>query len=144
MVWVFHNGKIPKGMHIHHIDEDRTNNNISNLEIITPAQHLKRHMTPERREKQKEWINKIRPLSKEWHSSEEGVKWHKKNGKKSWVGRKFLEKECPHCHESFRTRDYRSVARFCGQNCKAKSARRIKLGLAIDFPPLPVGVYKRT
>lgn len=39
------NGKIPKGFIIHHIDEDRQNNNIDNLECITRKRHNIIHMT---------------------------------------------------------------------------------------------------
>lgn len=39
----FHNIKIPKGWHIHHIDGDRNNNDISNLEMLKPDDHAKKH-----------------------------------------------------------------------------------------------------
>ena len=42
-VWEFYNGKIPKGLEIHHIDGDTTNNKISNLELLTHYQHAKKH-----------------------------------------------------------------------------------------------------
>ena len=35
IAWEKHNGPIPLGMQIHHIDFDKTNNNISNLEWTT-------------------------------------------------------------------------------------------------------------
>jgi hypothetical protein len=34
-----HFGKIPKGMHIHHVDGNPENNNIDNLVCITPEEH---------------------------------------------------------------------------------------------------------
>ena len=55
-VWEFHNGPIPPGHHVHHIDGDRTNNQIENLEILRKNIHLSGHMTPERRERQKKII----------------------------------------------------------------------------------------
>lgn len=39
----FHNVKIPKGYHIHHIDGNRNNNDISNLEMLSPDEHAKKH-----------------------------------------------------------------------------------------------------
>jgi len=35
--------KIPKNMHIHHRDEDWTNNTISNLEIISKYEHRRKY-----------------------------------------------------------------------------------------------------
>lgn len=34
-------GDIPKGYHVHHIDDNKQNNTVSNLEIIHPKQHRK-------------------------------------------------------------------------------------------------------
>lgn len=38
-----HNTKIPNGWHIHHIDGNRNNNDISNLEMLSPDEHAKKH-----------------------------------------------------------------------------------------------------
>lgn len=34
-------GIIPKGYHVHHIDDNKQNNNINNLEVIHPKKHRK-------------------------------------------------------------------------------------------------------
>lgn len=39
----YYNTTIPKGMHIHHIDGNTTNNNPINLEMISGSEHNKRH-----------------------------------------------------------------------------------------------------
>jgi len=44
-VWEFHNGAIPHNHDIHHIDHDKTNNDISNLEIYTKSEHAKKFAT---------------------------------------------------------------------------------------------------
>ena len=44
-VWEFHNGSIPDGYDIHHIDHDKTNNDISNLELYTKSEHAKKFAT---------------------------------------------------------------------------------------------------
>jgi len=44
-VWEYHNGSIPEGYDIHHLDRDRTNNHISNLELIIKSEHSKRYNT---------------------------------------------------------------------------------------------------
>ena len=43
MVWEHVNGKIPKGYIIHHIDENKKNNSISNLQIMKKKDHDRLH-----------------------------------------------------------------------------------------------------
>jgi hypothetical protein len=40
LVWEAFNGEIPSGMQINHIDGVKTNNALSNLEIVTPKQNI--------------------------------------------------------------------------------------------------------
>lgn len=39
----FHGIKIPKGMHIHHIDGNHSNNDPLNLQMVTPEEHCRIH-----------------------------------------------------------------------------------------------------
>ena len=53
-IWIEHNGPIPKdeqgrSMEIHHIDGDKTNNDISNLQLVTIQEHYEIHLN------QKDW-----------------------------------------------------------------------------------------
>ena len=41
LVWETFNGKIPVGMQINHIDGDKQNNSLSNLELVTPSENMK-------------------------------------------------------------------------------------------------------
>ena len=43
IVWESHFGEIPLGMQIHHKDFNKTNNNISNLQLVTPLDHKRLH-----------------------------------------------------------------------------------------------------
>jgi hypothetical protein len=43
LVWERHYGKIPAGMQIHHKDFDKTNNDINNLQLVTPLEHKRLH-----------------------------------------------------------------------------------------------------
>ena len=42
LIWIFHNGEIPSGYQINHIDCNRSNNRIENLELVTPRENLQR------------------------------------------------------------------------------------------------------
>ncbi len=43
-VWTQANGDIPKGMVIHHINGNRSDNRLSNLRMVTNQQNTNRHM----------------------------------------------------------------------------------------------------
>ena len=40
VVWITHNGEIPKGMELDHMDGDKSHNHISNLRLVTHAQNI--------------------------------------------------------------------------------------------------------
>lgn len=42
-VWEAAHGPIPAGWHVHHIDEDRGNNDLSNLQAVSPRDHKRIH-----------------------------------------------------------------------------------------------------
>ena len=119
-VWEFYNGPIPDGYHIHHIDHDIDNNDISNLECISASEHLSMHgkenfKDAEYREKMLKNLEAIRSKAAEWHSSEEGLEWHRKHTEeslaKTWVKE---ERTCEECGKKFIGT---KRGRFCSQKC---------------------------
>ncbi len=42
-VWEFSNGPVPQGYEIHHKDQNKINNDIANLECLTPTEHAAKH-----------------------------------------------------------------------------------------------------
>ena len=42
-VWEFHNGPLESSHDVHHIDHDKTNNDITNLEAMPKDEHTRRH-----------------------------------------------------------------------------------------------------
>ena len=128
-VWEFHNGKIPKGYVIDHIDRDRNNNQIENLRLATSSEN-NHNVAQSEIERRREWASRIRPLTKEWHKSEAGREWHRLHGIECYNKRKPIVKICAHCGKEYTTTKYSTNARFCGNNCKMKARRRRFKGLA--------------
>ena len=42
-IWIYHNGPIKDGYVVHHIDRDKTNNDLSNLQVMLNGDHVKLH-----------------------------------------------------------------------------------------------------
>jgi hypothetical protein len=124
-VWKFYNGEIPKGHHIHHIDGDVTNNDISNLQLMEASEHLR--MEGKKRHKENpEWSKRFHEkgiqLAKEWHKSEEGRKWHSEHAKKQWENPSVFFHRCIQCDLLFES--FKSIgAKFCSNNCKSANRR---------------------
>lgn len=118
-IWEKANGAIPKGAHIHHKDGNTLNNDISNLECLTPKAHAKTHpFVGESRERQLKHLDKIRDKTKEWHASKEGHEWHKAHAKEhNWGVFDLPEKKCAQCGKTFKPKTYHD--KFCSNACKS-------------------------
>jgi hypothetical protein len=44
LIWIKQNGPIEKGLIIHHKDFNKNNNEIDNLECLTPKEHRQKHL----------------------------------------------------------------------------------------------------
>jgi hypothetical protein len=123
-VWINIHGKIPKGYHIHHKNENKSDNSIENLELIERTRHLKHHYTEEKREFARKWAANIRPLTKKWHASEEGRAWHKMHALRCNFGNfPFKDYSCLNCNKPFKSRKI-SSAKFCSNACKSSFRRK--------------------
>jgi len=121
-VWKYHWQIVPHGYHVHHINEDRSDNRIDNLELIHKSRHMSHHMsTEERKEFSRKQAEKIRPLTKAWHASEEGREWHRKHGIECWKNKKEFEISCKQCNAKAITKTYHQE--FCSNACKSKWRR---------------------
>lgn len=130
-VWEYYNGAIPKGYEIHHKDCDKSNNNISNLEMLISSKHKALHsqlLTAEERERRRKNLNdNARPKAVEWHKSEQGKIWHKEhyNHTKDKLHKK-VQKPCLNCGKLFISEN----GRYCSNACK--SAYRRKQGKDLE------------
>ena len=129
-IWYDNNGKIPKGMDVHHVDENPFNNTIDNLELISRSDHCKMHMA-KRVKKNPEYFKRLaqvgREHSKEWHRSDKGRLWHSKQAKQAFK-QAFIEKEthCIKCGVKYITKKPGNY-KFCSNKCK--SAHRRESGI---------------
>lgn len=128
-VWEYFNGPVPKGYHIHHIDGDKSNNNIKNLQLLLAMEHEKLHgsmWTDEQRNRARKNIEKASIKAKEWHGSKAGHEWHKMHYEKMKEKLHQVHKfNCPMCGKEFQSPQIKS--KFCCNNCK--SAYRRKKGV---------------
>lgn len=119
-IWEDANGPIPDGFHVHHRDGDPSNNDLSNLEAVSPKQHLAEHWTPERAAASSKRMDEIRGKASEWHRSPEGRAWHRVHGEDVWKGREEQTAACEQCGK-----EYASLkpGRFCSNKCKSAFRR---------------------
>lgn len=121
-LWVKHHGPVPDGYHVHHKDGDTTNNDISNLECLSAEHHAAAHPGRGKGEKQADHLTRIRPLTKAWHASPEGLAWHADNARKAWEHRKEHDLVCGYCGGQFTS--LFADAKFCGRSCGNKQWMR--------------------
>lgn len=122
-VYEYFNGVIPKGYHVHHKDDNKHNNDISNLGLMTAHDHISKHMQSIDKEVLKQrFIDSAIPKAAEWHHSEEGKQWHSEQAKKVWLNRVKNKLTCQYCGKEFES--YNKTAKFCSNNCKCTSYRK--------------------
>lgn len=125
-IWKKHYGPIPKGLEIHHRDENKDNNDISNLELLTKDKHLAWHSENTSPELMAKWINNLeeaaRPKATEWHKSKEGRAWHSEMQRQVWKNRKPQKYKCVYCGSSFKSIS-QAKPKFCKPSCAAAERR---------------------
>ena len=123
-VWEFYNGPIPKGYDIHHKDEDKANNDISNLEMIKAGKHQSMHSQKWHDEHPGEGrknFAKAVEAAKDWHKSKEGKEWHSKHAMETFSGKRTLI--CEMCGKEYETQ-YHGNNKFCSNACRSKWRRK--------------------
>lgn len=120
-IWIDAHGEIPAGHHIHHKDENPDNNTLENLECLSAAEHLgENHVwDEERRTRQAKHLDKIRPLTKAWHSSAEGLAKHREIGGLAYKNYVPTDKCCEQCGCVFTPKKLGDADKFCSNKCKS-------------------------
>lgn len=122
-IWESANGAIPDGHDVHHIDGDSFNNTLANLALIESRAHVRQHTL--KRIAAGELLppgEKARAEAAKWHGSEEGLAWHRVNGKQAWSNREWFAKTCVVCGAGFKT-PFANRAKYCHPNCKQQALR---------------------
>lgn len=125
-VWEAYNGPIPEGYHVHHLDEDRGNNQIENLALMPGIEHVRQHArTEERRENGRRAIAFAIAAAPEWHRSEAGTAWHSEHARQYWATAPAQTYTCAMCGRAFESRKVTHRGRrFCSAKCRAAYGRR--------------------
>ena len=121
-VWLIERGEIPEGCQIHHVDEDKSHNDIDNLECLSEHDHLSYHSQRQSEENRKKWLAAGIDAAKTWHKSKAGRDWHKKhfeNNREALFKERFFV--CEQCGKPFTSP--RAGSRFCSNNCRAAFRR---------------------
>ncbi|HHV32242.1 MAG TPA: HNH endonuclease [Clostridiales bacterium] len=126
-VWECHKGEIPDGFHIHHIDEDKSNNEIVNLALLPGRVHVYLHGKERNRYHHDEMVENLEknavPKAAEWHGSEAGREWHSEHAKESAARMAKREYVCLNCGKKFYKKPL-GENKFCSANCKAAYRRK--------------------
>lgn len=128
-VWTKERGPVPQGYQIHHIDENKDHNDIGNLALLSPSEHMRwhnTHLSTERQEqRRKNILEKGIPAAAEWHKSEAGHEWHLEHYEQTKDKlHQRVKGKCEVCGKEFIGTPHQ---RFCSNNCK--SAYRRKSGV---------------
>lgn len=121
VVWEDTNGPIPEGYDVHHLNGDRSNNQIENLALLARKEHHSYH-GKQISKAHPEHIHEIRKAASEWHGSEAGLKWHSARGKQNWETQCAQEYTCSQCGKTFLSRRCYGDRenRFCSNACKSR------------------------
>lgn len=120
-IYADHHGPIPPGFDVHHRDDDWRNNEPDNLEAILQADHRSLHMSArwedaDARAVMSAGLESAREAAKAWHSSPDGVAWHRANGVASWENRKPFAATCQKCGTAYQAW-VAGKSRFCSRKC---------------------------
>lgn len=124
LVWASAFGIIPDGCHIHHRDRDPANNLLSNLECQDSQEHMGSHPNLTNHK----FTANARQRAKDWHQSEAGLLWHRRQSEniKGWIKWSRVDKPCIECGEIFKAFNRRgpTAQKFCTDVCRVTNYRK--------------------
>jgi len=127
VVWEFHNGEIPDGFHVHHVDNDTANNQSENLECIPAVSHLAGRHGEESGIRGRRSIKRANTVASAWHGSAAGKQWHSEHFDKHIrpVMEARIPAVCEECGKEYLVSAAKQKqGRFCHPNCRARALRK--------------------
>lgn len=121
-VWSYHHGEIPDGHSIHHIDEDKDNNNAENLQCLSNEEHSHTHYSkgnPVAESVKRKFTCEF--CGQEYEATDVGLNRYcsKQCRDKARRQRRCVERVCVICGKTFwQSRDHR--AKTCSTACAVK------------------------
>ena len=121
---------VKPGWEIHHIDANKDNNDIGNLELLSCEEHHRRHaenLTDERRDQMAKTIVQYAvPAARAWHKTEEGREWHSKHAVDVAANLPMRDYVCSECGKTYQSKNIyaKGSNTFCSNNCKAMHRRK--------------------
>lgn len=131
-VWKYHRGPVPAGYHVHHKNNDRTDNTIGNLECLTVREHLGGRHGKEYGKRARRFLPVAQTAAAAWHASEEGRRWHSQHYEQHIrpVMELCVPAICEQCGDRYPVSAGRiKQGKFCSPKCKARAFRRRRRGL---------------
>ena len=121
-VWCWHNGEVPDGYEIHHINEDKTDDRLENLEAVLVSEHRSHH-------------GKINgPLG--------GAKAGSSGAHAMWDQRGYQTRVCDECSDDYETRS--TYSNYCGKRCRVARAIVVSVSDSRSKNPERSDVYDLT
>ena len=147
-IWASVHGEIPDGYHIHHKDGNPDNNGIENLECLPAGQHISVHAVEfhadtDNQRRVRQHLAEIRPLTKAWHGSVEGLAKHREIGAMAYKNFRPQKKPCKQCGQPFTPKALGSRDLFCSGKCKAAWRRASGVDDVERICPACGTVFKR-
>ena len=111
-----HGRKVPSGFHIHHDDEDRANNQPSNLVLKRGPEHIRDHQRGHKRGVPRAAVE----AAKAWHGTDAGKRWHREHyAEHAESLHQRAAMQCGHCGTVF-DGVLNGLTKFCSNACKSK------------------------